>query len=358
MATGGPTVLCVERFPTMPTPRTFCRAFSKGDVVYIAGGCDKNGVALGALESVDLSKKKPKWTRHSDMPTRRAGCSGAFVDETLVVFGGIDETRKPHDSVNAYDLKTKTWSTLDSFAEPMNGTATFVRDSRLYAIGGNKENGNPSDAFHALELARNMWISLAPLQTSRYATTAHVLDDCVYAIGGRFGKMPSVAAEFYDFRSPRWEKLPDLPSKCVFVGSAADVDGKRLYFVGGLHQPATKGFANDFNVFDIRANQWDSLSPLPQKKGDLVCEWMGDQLLVVGGMGAESPEAVPTVHGQIHAYDPARDSWAEIGTLGTPRSAMASALIPSRPNQSQQKAFIVGGLGRGGPSNAADVLKF
>ena len=61
------------------------------------------------------------------MPTRRAGAAGGVVENKLVLLGGIDETKRPHQVVDAYDLNTKTWSTLDSISEPMQGMATFVR---------------------------------------------------------------------------------------------------------------------------------------------------------------------------------------------------------------------------------------
>ena len=45
----------------------------------------------------------------------------------------------------------------------------------------------------------------------------------------------------------------------------------------------------------LRANKWEGLAPLPQKKGDLVCRFFNDRLVVVGGMGTESMETVPQV---------------------------------------------------------------
>ena len=54
----------------------------------------------------------------------------------------------------------------------------------------------------------------------------------------------------------------------------------------GITQPISPSF---------RANKWESLSPLPQKKGDLVCRFFNERLVVVGGMGAESMEVLPQV---------------------------------------------------------------
>ena len=61
------------------------------------------------------------------MPTRRAGANGGLVEDKLVLIGGIDETRRPHEVVDAYDVKTKSWSTLEPISEPRQGIATFVR---------------------------------------------------------------------------------------------------------------------------------------------------------------------------------------------------------------------------------------
>ena len=56
----------------------------------------------------------------------------------------------------------------------------------------------------------------------------------------------------YDFREKRWNKLPDAPSKRVFVGSALDPKAQRIYLVGGLKHPPTDGFSNEVQAFDVR----------------------------------------------------------------------------------------------------------
>jgi len=361
MAAAAPNIKS-EKAPLMPTARTFCQAFTLGNDVFLVGGCDIKGIALGTFESIDLSKKKAKWNRLADMPTRRAGVTGGVIQDKLVLVGGIDETKRPHDVVDTYDPKTKAWSTLDSISEPRQGIATCVRDSRLYAIGGMKENGNPSDAFHVLDMESNRWMSEPPLHSSRYATTAFLLDDSIYSMGGRVGKLPSVACESYDFREKRWNKLPDAPSKRVFVGSALDPKAQRIYLVGGLKHPPTDGFSNEVQAFDVRANKWEDLAPLPQKKGDLVCRFFNDKLVVAGGMGAESMEVLPQVFAECHVYDPVSNSWSVGSKLSAPRSAMASALTPevvaAADAGKKQKLFIVGGLGQNGPSNVADIIAF
>ena len=46
--------LKTEKVPPMPTARTFCQAFDAGNEVFLVGGCDIKGIALGTIESVDL----------------------------------------------------------------------------------------------------------------------------------------------------------------------------------------------------------------------------------------------------------------------------------------------------------------
>jgi len=46
--------LKVEKVPQMPTARTYCRAFNDGNNVFVAGGCDIKGIALGTFESIDI----------------------------------------------------------------------------------------------------------------------------------------------------------------------------------------------------------------------------------------------------------------------------------------------------------------
>ena len=50
------------------------------------------------------------------------------------------------------------------------------------------------------------------------------------------------------------------------------------------------------------ANKWEDLAPLPQKKGDLACRFFNGQLVVAGGMGAESMEVLPQVNMVVRKY--------------------------------------------------------
>lgn len=70
--------------------------------------------------------------------------------------------------------------------------------------------------------------------------------------GGRQGKIPCAAMEVYDFDEDKWEKLPDIPSKRVFALYAAS--DTHIFSMGGLLQPASGGFSDACEVFDINTS--------------------------------------------------------------------------------------------------------
>ena len=67
--------------------------------------------------------------------------------------------------------------------------------------------------------------------------------------GGRQGKLPTAAFEMFDFSTRQWQKLPDIPSKRVFA--MYTTDGKHIFSIGGLRHPASEGFSDTCEVFDI-----------------------------------------------------------------------------------------------------------
>ncbi len=67
--------------------------------------------------------------------------------------------------------------------------------------------------------------------------------------GGRQGKIPVAAFEVFDFDENKWRKLPDIPSKRVFVlYTASDT---HIFSIGGLSQNAEKGFSDATEAFDL-----------------------------------------------------------------------------------------------------------
>ena len=67
--------------------------------------------------------------------------------------------------------------------------------------------------------------------------------------GGRQGKIPTAAFEVYHTHTEKWEQLPDIPSKRVF--SMYEATDKHIFSIGGLQQPANKGFSDACEVFDL-----------------------------------------------------------------------------------------------------------
>ena len=53
----------------------------------------------------------------------------------------------------------------------------------------------------------------------------------------------------FDFSTRQWQKLPGIPSKRVFAMYTHN--HKNLFSIGGLNQPASQGFSDVFEIFDI-----------------------------------------------------------------------------------------------------------
>lgn len=71
--------------------------------------------------------------------------------------------------------------------------------------------------------------------------------------GGRQGKLPTAAFEVFDFSTNSWEKLPDVPSKRVFAMYTSS--DSHIFSMGGLKQPASEGFSDACEAFDVEKSK-------------------------------------------------------------------------------------------------------
>jgi hypothetical protein len=125
-----------------------------------------------------------------------------------------------------------------------------------------------------------------------------------------------------------WQALPNLPVARMEVGVAA-LRGQ-IYVVGGTIGPSVTAWTPAVHAFDPGSNGWHERHPLPGtglSHANLAV--VGERLFLLG----------PNANGQVLAYDPDADSWAE-GKVAprqfTDRGAAAIGVIGG-------KIYVAGG---------------
>ncbi|GFS23819.1 kelch domain-containing protein 8B [Elysia marginata] len=211
-------------------------------------------------------------------------------------------------------------------------------------MGGMSADTSPFDKFVELDLETFKWQLMPAMPTPRYATFAFLVDDKLYVIGGRQGKIPSVAFEMFDFDTRQWTSLPDIPSKRVFAMYATD--GKHIFSVGGLLQPANQGFSDICESYNIEKGTWTTCQNMPTKRGDFAVGIVGGKLVCAGGLGNDGkPLSV------VEVFDVDSNSW--VGVTDMPSSHCSCSYT-----MYSEQLYVCGGLSCRGPSNSMEALRF
>jgi len=116
------------------------------------------------------------------------------------------------------------------------------------------------------------------------------------------------------------KSYPDLP--VGIKNGVGGMIGQTLY--AGLGTAGQKFYALDLSKPE---RQWTEIASFPDAARDqAVAAVMNDKLYVFGGSGKSSPEATTAVFNQVHAYDPASNSWALLPTRA-PRDIVGGAVV-------------------------------
>ena len=107
--------------PAIPVPGDHLAAVTDGTYLYAIGGRTLNVSAKpNAVQRFDPATGQ--WTQLPPLPVADSDLGAAYVRGQLITFGG-ENLFKVFGTVRAYNLATKTWSTLPSLPKPGTGWA-------------------------------------------------------------------------------------------------------------------------------------------------------------------------------------------------------------------------------------------
>lgn len=160
--------------------------------------------------------------------------------------------------------------------------------------------------------------------------------------GQRFG---SVEAWRYDVGDDAYVALPDLPVERS-AGQLEHLDGQLHYF-GGTNLARTEDTAEHYvlDLADLAAG-WTEAAPLPNARHHLGAAVLDGLIYAVGGQHGH--DAALVTQDDVHAYDPASDSWTQVADLPA-----ALGHISSQTFVLDGRIVVAGGeLAHGGPYSA------
>jgi hypothetical protein len=295
-----------------PSPRAKHAMVSTGKTAYLFGGRYRAGKSgaytlYNDVWAFDFSSKTWSEVQTSGTaPSPRASTAIAYdaKRERLVLFGGNSSTNglafKPEADTFTFDLKTNTWTKLDTPMAPkarLFHTLVVNPDSdKAYLYSGGDENAFAGPFLkdaHALDLASGAW---APLQTSGDVPLARInaggfydsMHKKIVIFGGhddgKLGNQNEIYTLSTESTPAVWERLPggdtfanpstalcDFPADFTTIDKGAPerraqfafaprLDGKGVFVMGGK---TDCGATSDAWWWSAASTKWTAVQETP-----------------------------------------------------------------------------------------------
>ncbi|MFC1712818.1 sigma-70 family RNA polymerase sigma factor [Candidatus Poribacteria bacterium] len=291
----------------MPTARYMLGTCVVDGKLYAMGGTDGNQ-AFATIEVYDPATDT--WTRKADMPAGR-GLDGAVcaMNGKIYVIGGWPNPKAGTvlNEVKEYDPKTEKWTKKSDMPTKRAHLALCVVKGKIYAIGGYITNDVFTSAVEEYDPETDTWTKKADMPTDRAVFAAAAVNGKIYAIGGNTGKWlvgPFLSTvEEYDPVTDIWTKKADMPIERTELAASA-LNGK-IYVVGG----GSPKFLPTVLEYDPTTDAWREVANMPTLRACLSSAVVDGKLYAIGGYGP-GQTLLPTVE----EYDP--EGWQAVSPQG------------------------------------------
>jgi large repetitive protein len=196
--------------PPMPNGRNRGSAASVmyNDTLYLIGG-NTMGHNNGSVRWADkFDIKSNTWTALPDAMHKRDHFHGAVINNKIYAAsgrrtgeGGNGPTLWPLErTVDYFDISSQTWDTIvNPIPTERAGTAVAVLGEELVILGGENTGLLAKDSVEALNVNTETWRSLQIMNDSRHGTQAIVNNSAIYITSGSWlqGAAPINASEVY-----------------------------------------------------------------------------------------------------------------------------------------------------------------
>jgi len=281
--------------------------------------------------------------------TRQEHSVVALRGEVYVIAGFLGQSVT--DSIDAYDPVSQTWRNVGEVPEAMQHVNAAVVNDKLYIAGyyyGSSFSQTRPNVYE-YDPDTGEWTRKAdmPAGTDRASACVAVLDGKIYLFAGARGDTVADSS-YYDVAADEWHALPPLPEPREHC--AAGAIGGKLYIAAGRIDSIT-GVRPATYEFDPVTNEYTEKAPIPTPRGGVAAGVVDGKLFVIGGEG--NPDHPQGVFPEIEAYDPSTDSWESYPPMDIPRHGFGAAVIDDR-------IYLPGGANRqgGGATTEHSVFYF
>jgi N-acetylneuraminic acid mutarotase len=274
------------------------------------------------------------WTEGSPAPRARFEAQGIAVNDQLFVFGGFHNSQIEATAVShRYDPGSGSWQPLEDMPEKLThaGQVFYEATNTIYIVGGfvGDHPGPGTEQVWRYHIPSDTWSAGPSLPAPRGAGAAAVLGGKLHFFGGterEGGEYSGDAGEHWILdleNGTTWQPAAPLPNPRNHLGATA-VNGK-VYAIGGQHlDDEEEGNQRDVHAYDPATDTWTAVSPLPRPLGHVAASTLvrDGRIVVIGGVTQNRRKVA-----NVLEYDPATDTWRELEPLPQPRQSPVAGVI-------------------------------
>lgn len=267
----------------MPHPAAEVGAVGLDGKVHVVGGSVDGRMVLALHLQYDTATNAWRW--RAPLPRELSHVGVGAMNGKVYAVGGLADPEKVHtgaiDLAFEYDPKADSWRTLPPMKVPRAAIGVAVIDGRLHAIGGRALDQTTLNLHQVWDPATNAWSDRAPLPRARDHMATVAVDGKIHVIGGRFAATVDNTGmhDVYDPKTDTWSEAPPMPTPRSGV-SFGVAKGKIIVAGGECRNRATY---NEVEAFDLAANKWLTLTPLPSGRHVAGGASIGDKVYFAGG---------------------------------------------------------------------------
>jgi N-acetylneuraminic acid mutarotase len=232
------------------------------------------------------------------IPYSAAGNFAASDGTFVYTGGGLADGFVVHNDLFRYDPSGDSWTSLAPSPDYYFAAPGVYFNGKIYIMGGFDETFQPRDTTRIYDIATNTWEPPGAPMPAALGCIAALWNGIIYVAGGSPDVGVSVVNTLYAYNiaANSWTTLAPMP-KALWVQGFGAIHGK-LYVAGGSDSVNP---LNTLYIYDIRSNTWTTGANLPAAAGAAGSAVLHNQLYLFGGL----PTAILT---QI--YDPVSNTWS------------------------------------------------
>lgn len=269
----------------MPMPHAIAEvgAAALDGKIHVLGGSVDGRMTLAFHGEYDSATNLWRW--RAPLPQELSHVGVAAMNGKVYAVGGLSSPDKVHtgaiDQVFEYDPKADSWRAIAPMKVPRAAVGVAVIDGKLHAIGGRALDLTTLGLHQVWDPAANSWSERAPLPRARDHMATLAVDGKIHVIGGRFTAPIDNTGmhDVYDPQTDTWSQAPPMPTARSGL-SFGYAKGKIVVAGGECRNRAT---FNEVEAFDVAANKWLTLTPLPSGRHVAGGASIGDRIYLAGG---------------------------------------------------------------------------